>query len=84
MSTIYYSRSWLDDSRVGTSFSADKLGDPLPRAEGRVTLDPRSHIDLVGTIILPMIMIFFNPGFAVFGWGKPVRVSLSKRKSDKR
>lgn len=66
------------------AFSADKLGDPLPRAEGRVTLDPRSHIDLVGTIILPMIMIFFNPGFAVFRWGKPVRVSLSKKENQTR
>ena len=58
------------------AITADKLGDPLPRAEGRVTLDPRSHIDLIGTILLPLIMIFASPGFAIFGWGKPVRISL--------
>lgn len=58
------------------AFSADKLGDPLPRAQGRVTLNPLAHMDLIGTVILPMAMIFLNPGFAIFGWGKPVQVSL--------
>lgn len=66
------------------AITADKLGDPLPRAEGRVTLDPRAHIDLIGTILLPMIMIFASPGFAIFGWGKPVRISLPNPKTRKR
>ncbi|NBQ01754.1 MAG: site-2 protease family protein, partial [Opitutae bacterium] len=30
---------------------ADKLGDPLPKQQGRVTLDPRSHIDPIGTLL---------------------------------
>ena len=64
--------------------TADRLGDPLPRSQGRVTLDPRSHIDLIGTIVLPMVMIFASPGFAVFGWGKPVQVSLPNLKFRKR
>lgn len=64
--------------------TADRLGDPLPRSQGRVTLDPRSHIDLIGTVVLPMVMIFASPGFAVFGWGKPVQVSLPNLKSRKR
>lgn len=64
--------------------TADRLGDPLPRSQGRVTLDPRSHIDLIGTIVLPMVMIFASPGFAIFGWGKPVQVSLPNLKSRKR
>ena len=64
--------------------TADRLGDPLPRSQGRVTLDPRSHIDLIGTIVLPMVMIFAPPGFAVFGWGKPVQVSLPNLKFRKR
>ena len=64
--------------------TADRLGDPLPRSQGRVTLDPRSHIDLIGTIVLPMVMIFASTGFAVFGWGKPVQVSLPNLKSRKR
>jgi len=43
-------------------FAADKLGDPTPRAKGRLTLDPRKHLDPLGTL---MIL------FARFGWGKP-------------
>ena len=53
---------------------ADKLGDPLPRQQGRVTLDPRSHIDPIGTLLIPLIMIFASPGFAIIGWGKPVQI----------
>ena len=63
---------------------ADKLGDPLPRQQGRVTLDPRSHIDLWGTILIPMFMIFASPGFSIIGWGKPVQVSLPNSKTRRR
>ena len=67
------------------AFAADKIGDPLPRKEGRVALDPRAHIDPIGTLLLPFIMIFLSPGFAILGWGKTVRISLpnpNKRKRD--
>ena len=63
---------------------ADKLGDPLPRQQGRVTLDPRSHIDPIGTLLIPFIMIFASPGFAIIGWGKPVQISLPNRETKKR
>ena len=63
---------------------ADKLGDPLPRQEGRVTLDPRSHVDPLGTIIIPLIMIFASSGFSLIGWGKPVQVSLPHPKTRRR
>lgn len=63
---------------------ADKLGDPLPRQQGRVTLDPRSHIDPLGTIIIPLIMIFASTGFSLIGWGKPVQVSLPHPKTRRR
>ena len=66
------------------AFAADKLGDPFPRAEGRVTLDPRAHIDPVGTILIPLIMIFLSPGIAIIGWGKPVRISLPNPKTRRR
>ncbi len=45
---------------------SDKLGDPTPEAEGRLTLNPLAHMDLVGTICLL---------FAGFGWGKPVNIN---------
>lgn len=63
---------------------ADKLGDPLPREQGRVTLDPRSHIDPIGTLLLPLVMIFASPGFSIIGWGKPVQVSLPNQATKKR
>lgn len=43
---------------------ADKLGDPTPRVQGRVTLNPRAHIDLMGIVFLFMFG---------FGWGRPVQ-----------
>jgi len=46
------------------AWTADKLGDPTPRYQGRVTLNPRAHLDPLGTIAL------FLTGF---GWGKPVQ-----------
>lgn len=44
--------------------AADRLGDPTPRAQGRLTLDPRSHLDPLGTLALL---------FLGFGWGRPVQ-----------
>lgn len=46
------------------AFVADRLGDPTPRIQGRVTLNPRAHIDLTGLLFL------FVFGF---GWGHPVQ-----------
>lgn len=45
------------------ALSADRLGDPTPRLAGRLTLDPRAHLDPLGSLLLL---------FAGFGWGKPV------------
>jgi Zn-dependent protease len=65
----------------GHAFVADKLGDPLPRSQGRVTLNPLAHIDPIGTLLLPLIAIFSGPaiGSRILGWGKPVQISLSPR-----
>ena len=45
------------------AFAAVKLGDDTPKLQGRLTLDPRSHLDLWGTLLIV---------FAGIGWGKPV------------
>jgi Zn-dependent protease len=65
----------------GHAFVADKLGDRLPRSQGRVTLNPLAHIDPVGTILFPIIgfvMALSSPAAAsrMIGWGKPVEISL--------
>ena len=65
----------------GHAWAADLRGDPLPRLQGRVTLNPFAHTDLIGTIILPGIMIFLSPGFGLIGWGKPVQISLPNPKT---
>jgi len=69
----------------GHAWMADKRGDPLPRAQGRVTLNPLSHIDPIGTLAIPALMIFlplFWGGMpALIGWGKPVQISLSNAKT---
>jgi Zn-dependent protease len=69
----------------GHAFVADKLGDPLPRAQGRVTLNPLAHIDPIGTLLMPLIAFFGGPlGGRILGWGKPVRISLSARSLTRR
>ena len=65
----------------GHAWMADMRGDPLPRMQGRVTLNPFAHADPIGTILLPGIMIFLSPGFGLIGWGKPVQISLPNPKT---
>lgn len=65
----------------GHAFSADKRGDPLPRHQGRVTLNPLAHIDPIGTVLIPLMMLLLSPGFGVIGWGKPVQISLPNPKT---
>ena len=60
----------------GHAWVADLRGDPLPRLQGRVTLNPLAHADPIGTLLIPGVMIFFSPGFGLIGWGKPVQISL--------
>lgn len=57
----------------GHAKMADRLGDDTPRLQGRVTLNPLAHIDLLGTIIIPILsaMGFFGH-LGVIGWAKPV------------
>lgn len=65
------------------AWAADRCGDPTARLMGRVTLDPRAHIDLIGTVLIPLSPLLFalfgmggSPGGVVFfGWAKPVPVN---------
>ncbi|EIJ43212.1 Zn-dependent protease [Beggiatoa alba B18LD] len=54
-------------------WTAYRLGDNTAQRLGRVTLNPIKHIDIVGTIILPIVMLLLS-GF-MFGWAKPVPVN---------
>jgi Zn-dependent protease len=57
------------------SLVAIRLGDPTPRQDGRLTLNPLRHIDLVGFILLIV---------AGFGWAKPVRIDVRQLKNPRR
>ena len=70
------------------AWTAVRCGDDTPRLQGRLTLDPIAHIDLLGTIILPLALVLIGAAsgqILVFGWGKPVQVNLDnfrKRQRD--
>ncbi|PRP99566.1 site-2 protease family protein [Enhygromyxa salina] len=49
---------------------ADRLGDPTPERDGRVSLNPIVHADPVGTLIMPIVAAF--TAFPLLGWGRPV------------
>lgn len=55
---------------VSHGFVAEMFGDNTARDAGRLTLNPLKHLDLFGSIILP-IFLYFSVGF-VFGWARPV------------
>ncbi len=54
-------------------WAALKMGDPTAYSLGRITLNPLAHIDPIGTILLPLMLIFM--GAPPFGWAKPVPVN---------
>lgn len=56
------------------AWTADRLGDPTPRRHGRLTLNPASHIDPIGTLLLPILA--FASGAPIIGWARPVPVGV--------
>lgn len=55
---------------VAHGFAAYKLGDPTAKAQGRLSLNPLRHIDVFGTILMPLLLMVM--GGPVFGYAKPV------------
>lgn len=55
------------------AFFAHKLGDDTAKNQGRLTLNPIKHIDLFGSLVMPVMA--FASGFALIGWAKPVPVN---------
>jgi len=67
---------------VAHGWVAKLLGDRTAEAQGRLTLNPLHHIDPIGTLLLPGLMLLFS-GF-VFGWAKPVPVNWGRLHNPKR
>ena len=63
-------------------YMADWLGDPTARLQGRLTLNPIPHIDPVGSLLLPGLMIIMGSPF-IFGWAKPVPFNVFNLKNRK-
>lgn len=67
---------------VAHGWVAYRLGDPTAADMGRLTLNPLSHIDLVGTVLLPAVLLW--AGAPVFGYAKPVPVDYDNLKDPRR
>jgi Zn-dependent protease len=69
---------------VAHGWVANKLGDHTARDLGRLTLNPISHIDLIGTIIMPLALFLLTDGQMLFGYAKPVPINPSNFKDPKK
>jgi Zn-dependent protease len=65
-------------------YVARHFGDNTAFMLGRVSLNPARHIDPVGTILLPLVMLFASGGRIMFGWAKPVPVNFHALRRPKR
>ena len=65
-------------------YVARYLGDNTAYVQGRVTLNPIKHIDLVGTILMPLVLFFVTKGMFLFGYAKPVPVTFGNLRHPKR
>lgn len=63
-------------------FAAYKLGDSTAKYSGRLTLNPIAHIDLMGTIVVPLLLVF--AGMPPIGWAKPVPINYWALRNPKR
>jgi len=64
-------------------YAARHFGDPTAWQLGRISLNPIRHIDLVGTIIVPAVILLLSSGGMLFGWAKPVPVNFGKLRRPK-
>lgn len=65
---------------VAHAWQALREGDTTARDRGRITLNPLPHLDLVGSLIVPLVL-FLLPGDVIFGWAKPVPVNPANYRS---
>ena len=65
-------------------YAARHFGDLTAYQAGRITLNPIRHIDLMGTIIIPALILIASEGKYAFGWAKPVPVNFDRLRNPKR
>ncbi|GAB1393655.1 site-2 protease family protein [Rhodocyclaceae bacterium] len=64
-------------------YVARMFGDPTAALMGRITLNPVKHVDPVGTVLVPAMLLFVSKGAFLFGWAKPVPVDFSRLRKPK-
>lgn len=67
---------------IAHGWAAKKLGDSTAERMGRLSLNPLHHIDIVGTLVVPAVLLFMG-GF-IFGWAKPVPVDFGRLRKPRR
>ena len=89
MSTLFTLSIWVIPllfaitlHEVAHGWTALLLGDPTAAEQGRLSLNPIKHIDPIGTVLVPVIMLLVL-GFA-FGWAKPVPVNMQRLRNPKK
>ena len=64
-------------------YAARHFGDPTAWQAGRISLNPLRHVDLMGTIIVPAVILLLSAGNFLFGWAKPVPVDFGRLRHPK-
>lgn len=64
-------------------YAARHFGDPTAWQAGRISINPLRHVDLVGTIIVPAMILLLSAGGFLFGWAKPVPVNFGRLRHPK-
>ena len=72
----------LTDHETAHAWIADRFGDPTARKLGRVSLNPLVHVDLIGTVLLPLVAL--GTGAPLIGWAKPVPVDVRQLRNPRR
>ncbi len=67
---------------VAHGWVARQLGDPTAMMLGRLTLNPLKHIDPIGTVLVPILLLMV--GGVIFGWAKPVPITVENLRNPKR
>src|SRR5258707_7289245 len=65
-------------------YVARHFGDMTAHAQGRISLNPLRHVELLGTVIVPLVILYFSSWKFMFGWAKPVPVNYSALREPRR
>jgi Zn-dependent protease len=65
-------------------YFAKHFGDYTAYQQGRISLNPLTHVDPIGTVVVPITLVLLTAGQFVFGWAKPVPVNFSNLRNPKR